>query len=571
MAPLQTCENCCRTIGRLEQAHVWGGHVVCAACRTALAAGAKAARGPAAAPPVPQPAARRPAPVVRAAVPPPPTMFACARCGEVVAPADLVEDVPGRRVCRDCLMAAAALESTQAGWERGRDGSGSAFLGKVAVALLVLSPIPLAVMWYLGRDPQTTTTATATTTAVAATAPALTGLDASASPVPDAPGRGVEQGEAPPPALDARAASPPPVPAANQPAPPPSPSPRTDTTEVAAAVPAPTGVPAPEPTGSSLPKPPAPEGGGSRPTAGTAAAPPPPGVLPTSPPRGAVPAAPPPRAEVPAVAAPPVATPPASPLEAAMRRGKQLMAEERYEEALEAFQEAAKIDAKASRVLHAVGLAYYHIGREKEAIAHLEKALAATGGQDRRVVFNLATANLKDENPMRAVKVIRDYLSRPKSPPDEILHQLLGTALTKYEDKSATYYLDCRKFFFAYQQKLESKRKDGKRLWGTEWIPASAAQSRWQEYQKWADAAEELRREVGRAEVMKERAKDSYNDIVHGFALRSNAEKQAAADKLEAAVKKERDLRKRHREAQAALGRTEKPPFPTDVRPLGVE
>src|SRR5688572_13591135 len=38
MSALELCENCGRQIGRLEQAHSWDDHVVCAGCRHVLSA-----------------------------------------------------------------------------------------------------------------------------------------------------------------------------------------------------------------------------------------------------------------------------------------------------------------------------------------------------------------------------------------------------------------------------------------------------------------------------------------------------------------------------------------------------
>ena len=49
MSALELCENCGRQIGRLEQAHSWDDHVVCAACKHVLSLQSQMAAGPAAA------------------------------------------------------------------------------------------------------------------------------------------------------------------------------------------------------------------------------------------------------------------------------------------------------------------------------------------------------------------------------------------------------------------------------------------------------------------------------------------------------------------------------------------
>jgi tetratricopeptide (TPR) repeat protein len=260
---------------------------------------------------------------------------------------------------------------------------------------------------------------------------------------------------------------------------------------------------------------------------------------------------------------------PASPdaLDAGLRRGRQALARERYADALDAFKEAAKLDPKSSEALHGAGLASYYLGKPNDAVAYLEKAYALTNGAERRIVFNLAAAALKP-NPMRSVKVARDYLARPTTGPDEQMLNLLGAALNRAEDKTTTYYADSRKFYFDYEKRLESKRGDGRRRWGTEWVPASDAAARWQAYETKANAVVALRKDVDRADLRLKREADRTQDILHGMMLRSEKEQHDARARLKAALKDRDRLRVQLKKAESQLDGLEKPPFPSDVRPL---
>lgn len=270
-----------------------------------------------------------------------------------------------------------------------------------------------------------------------------------------------------------------------------------------------------------------------------------------------------------AAAANAAATASAESADASLERGRQALARERYADALDAFKDAIRLDAKSAEAFHGAGLASYYLGKPNDAVAFLEKAYALTNGAERRIAFNLAAASLKP-NPMRAAKVARDYLARSPDGGDERMLDLLGAALNRAEDKTTGYYAEARKFYFDYQQRMASKRGDGKRRWGTEWMPASAAASRWQAYEAKASAAAALRKDAERAEQQLKREEDRAKDVLYGMMLRSEKEQRDARARLKSAVENRNRVRARLKQAESQLDAVEKPPFPTDVRPLPI-
>ena len=552
MQGVDHCENCGRSIGRLEQPHVWRKHVVCAECHVHLSTPAPttAAAAPShAAPPLPSRqhfhvptapskfGARAAAPIALEPEAPKPSaapMLLCAGCGQSRPFEDMVSD-HGKVLCRPCARAAAADKAVRAAHAKQRKVVVRALIAVAAVVVLAGASVAT---FLIVRSGSATTAAGSNRPTQAQggnAAPAAVGTPAWTEPKPPpAEARASESAatdvETPPSRLFPEASLPPPkqAPVHEQH------SPRAQA--MAQAVPA----PAPQ-------------------------------LVPESPSRQ--------RNTAIEVAAPAVAAPKAEPppqegtVERMIYDGKALLAQGKAQSALEKFTEALKKDKNNADAIHGSGLAYMAAGNRDMAVERLERAVSLYDPPHRAAVYNLAVALLKD-NPMRAAKVTRDYLSREGVPPDEPLHTLMGRALfsiTARTTRQNPVYQDTEKFYFAYGEKLESGRPDGRRRWGGEWVSGGEATAKWNRWGSRRANVERLRSEVDQADKRKDIAFGRLDDIQRGMRLYSDQEKITARRRYQEAARAEIAVRRQLQAAETEFNSTEKPPFPQVVRPVPMD
>jgi hypothetical protein len=273
-------------------------------------------------------------------------------------------------------------------------------------------------------------------------------------------------------------------------------------------------------------------------------------------------------AQAPTVLAPPVATTPAQTL---IDRGVTALRSADYDAADSAFKQALSIEPKNTHALHGRGLVALMKNRPGDAIALIEDALrkAPTDLPQRSLIFNLAAVQLKP-NPMRAAKLIKDYLSNPAVMLDEDMANALGAALNLADDsaRNNAFYNEVRDFYLKYDQRLAAARNDGKQRWGTQWLPASQAAAKWALYRQRAESLADLRTRVGHATVAKDKAYENMRFMQRDMRLYSTAEKRAAEDRYRAAAKTEIALRKQLAKAENQMENTETPPLPTSLDPI---
>lgn len=95
-------------------------------------------------------------------------------------------------------------------------------------------------------------------------------------------------------------------------------------------------------------------------------------------------------------------------------------------------------------------------------------------------VVRMAEHELEGErsNPMRAARVLKDYLA--KHPGKEEAQNALGTALARVDsDKWGSVYWDLKHFYADYDDALAQAKNDGNARWGTEWIFTAQAAEKW--------------------------------------------------------------------------------------------
>src|SRR3954471_4707524 len=142
--------------------------------------------------------------------------------------------------------------------------------------------------------------------------------------------------------------------------------------------------------------------------------------------------------------------------------------------ARDAFLDASSVDAANVTALHGSGLAYLKLGLPKRAAPQLERAYAAAHGQPpRNPVITLAAALVATANPMRAARVVQDYLQKTPAPDDEAA-DALAIALENADEQArhGKVWESANAFAKAYATKL-APRHPGMKRWGARWLPAS--------------------------------------------------------------------------------------------------
>jgi tetratricopeptide (TPR) repeat protein len=148
------------------------------------------------------------------------------------------------------------------------------------------------------------------------------------------------------------------------------------------------------------------------------------------------------------------------------------LSEERYSEARDLFAALVAADPRNPLALHGQGLALLQLGEPAKALPVLEKA-ATLGVPDRSLVINLASAQLKTRNTMRAVKLLRDHLAANPQPLDEPMLRALEAALLSADAgaRKNRLWIDASNLAESYARQLEAARPGWKR-WGNQWKPS---------------------------------------------------------------------------------------------------
>jgi hypothetical protein len=555
MSELETCENCGRLIGRLERAHSWNEHVVCAGCKVVLESqpAFPGARPESVRPTILSPLRRLsvdsqplPQPIEAA------ELAACAGCGAVMPREHL--ECGGVARCAACLasephdiaaetpvdhsaaadvtadVAAIAEASNRARSRRRRAPSSGWGPWAVAAAVTLLAFAAGASLYYFRPGFPTRQT---TAVGGAPTRP----LSATRVVGPTQPVKSVALRPASPTRTKSTPA-------------PPSSSDESIFSEGSEN----------DPSAKRSAPPSANQDTKPRARAGTSTPAPAPSTL-----------------EVPSGNSPPVlATPSTQPeklhgVEVQFDRGKKALNAGDYRGASAAFKNALDTQRSSPQAMHGLALASFYLAERNGAIALMEKAFAMRA--DRAIAHNLAVLHLRDRNPMRAAKFLRDYLSGPSVPLDEPLQNVLGAALRSVGDNARTGVLfsEIRNFYFHYDDRLATARGDGLKRWGMTWIPPGQADYKWQQSKARSEEVARLELEAGRATVKTKHARDAVHDFRTSMALKDEREERRIEQRLQTAFENERVARENLDGAQRLLDQAEMPPFPKDFEFIPID
>jgi hypothetical protein len=467
-------------------------------------------------------------------------MFLCTGCGQSYPVAEVVSD-HGKLVCRACALAAAAERSRTAAYEKRQS---NVFKIIVAVAaVVVIGGLSVAALMFMNSRKGSDVATTARPDPAAEQPPSVQ--------PPPPPSPTLEQ------LMPSEAAEAAPVGEAGL---------FPDATSDAgtnAADPAATAATEPVATADFLPASPrpAPDLSNTTPTEVPAA----PGSTKPVAPASA-------NAVAPAPAPAPAPPPPEGTAAWHVYQGKALLAQGKSQPALEQFATAMKMDRNNADAFHGAGLCYQNMGDRNLAVERLEKANTLYQPPSRAAVFNLGVALLRD-NPMRASKLVMEYLSNEATPPDEPLHNLLGKAVfsVNRQGQKARLFGEVEAFYYAYNSRLESGRTDGRMRWGSEWVVARDANEKWTRFKTRKQNVERLRAEVDQATKRKKDAWDKLYDLRTGMRLYTDNEKISTNKRYEEAAKNEIAIRQQLKTAETEFSSTEKPPMPQLIKTVPMD
>jgi tetratricopeptide (TPR) repeat protein len=195
-------------------------------------------------------------------------------------------------------------------------------------------------------------------------------------------------------------------------------------------------------------------------------------------------------AATPLLAGPPGAKPvafrPAAPdpkaVETLLKQGQDALLAQDYRAATGAFLDAQSLDPRSLRAVHGLALAHLYLGDLPRAGAHMERALTMAGSRpDRALVMNNAMLQIAMNNPMRALKFLKEYVDAHPKDVDEPLLNALGSTLYLADEsaRKAVLWTLAADTYLRYQKVIEAgPGHAGKKRWGVEWLPAADVDQR---------------------------------------------------------------------------------------------
>jgi hypothetical protein len=224
------------------------------------------------------------------------------------------------------------------------------------------------------------------------------------------------------------------------------------------------------------------------------------------------------------------------------------------------------------KALHGLGLSHYGLGDLPKSKDALERALTAAGGsQDRAVVLNLSLVHLKQNNSARAIKLLRDYLTRPAKDLDEPMYDGLAIALAAADEqaKKNSAYTQAVTTFKSYTGRLEAKRP-GMKLWGVEWMSSDELSQKLSGSEQAQKKADRLSQQLV---TLNRRLDDAQKDLAKKEDLRKRGaigqwEVRESENEMKRVQRERDDVQTEH---DAAAAEIEKPSFPADWELVSID
>lgn len=282
-------------------------------------------------------------------------------------------------------------------------------------------------------------------------------------------------------------------------------------------------------------------------------------------------------------AAPPV-VPPAKPLTKAagdaksiatlLKQGQDALLAQDYKAALGSFLDALSLDPRSLRAMHGVALAHMYLGDFTRAATYMDRALSMSGPKpDRAVILNYANLQIALNNPMRALKLIKDYIEAHPKEIDEPMLNALGSSLFLADPVSRRNPLWSKgeALYMNYQTMIEeSPGFKGRKRWGVEWLTASQVTQKMHEMRSAEQATYGIGGQTDKAEDRVFSARTKLGQVQSAF-------NRQAASELELSIAKgslqtaTAEFDKLAAEYDAAVARIIRPTFPRVLTPVAID
>ncbi|MEZ0268148.1 MAG: hypothetical protein ACAI43_25770 [Phycisphaerae bacterium] len=274
----------------------------------------------------------------------------------------------------------------------------------------------------------------------------------------------------------------------------------------------------------------------------------------------------------PAVAKP--AAPDPKAVETLLKQGQDALFAQDYKAATGAFMDALSLDPRSLRAVHGLALVHMYSGDFPRAGAYMERALAMAGSKpDRALVLNNAMLQIALNNPMRALKFLKEYVDAHPKDVDEPLLNALGSSLFLADDtaRRARLWNDAADAYVRYQKVIEAApQHKGKKLWGVEWLPAAEADKRMAAMKKAQQEAGKVGAETDKAEDRVLTARRRFGQVRAAY-QRGNAtqvEMNVANNVLTDALA---EFQKLAKDYDAAVEKIIRPTFPRVLTPVAID
>ncbi len=254
-----------------------------------------------------------------------------------------------------------------------------------------------------------------------------------------------------------------------------------------------------------------------------------------------------------------------------LSQGDDALAAQDFRAARDAFMDVMSLEPGNAHAQEGAAVAHVHLSDFPRARDELERSMGP-GGPTRSQVITAASIYTRTKNPMRAAKLIKQYLAAHPQADEPVLNALaaaLGTA--DEQARKNRLFLDCATLYDSENTKLEATRSGMKR-WGTEWLDSGAAEqkgSAWRRVQGEADQVStqinSLNRDRSRAESELAR-RQSAAKFGHGSGWQGLIQQQRQEiDRINQQIA----AAELHREQILASG--ERPPLPKSIDPAPPE
>ena len=200
-----------------------------------------------------------------------------------------------------------------------------------------------------------------------------------------------------------------------------------------------------------------------------------------------------------------------------MRLATDALAAGDFAAACAGFLDALDADSRNVRALHGLALSHAGLGELAKAALAVERAIGAsrtTQGLDRALVLNHSAIMIAQKEPMKAIRVLQEYLRIHPEPMDEPMINALAVALhtTDRSARGNSQYAQAVTEYMNWNNRLEAARP-GERRWGVEWVSQLEFVRRDTDWERSRLEWERLTDNVDTAAGLYDRALARYNRV----------------------------------------------------------